>query len=65
MCSLIVWEFRSILWMTLNVPDVQNLPEDNVLNNMLTTCSVLNTDSHRGKETDNLNHEAINKPVKG
>ena len=32
---------------------------------MLTNCSLLNTDSPRGKETDNSNHEAINKPVKG
>ena len=37
-----------------NVPDVQVVPEDNVLNNMLTNCSLLNTDSLRGKETDNL-----------
>ena len=44
----------------INVPDV---PQHNVLNNMLTICSLLNTGSPRGKETKNSNHEAINKPV--
>ena len=33
----------------INVPDVQDVPEDNLLNNMLTNCSLLNTDSPRGK----------------
>ena len=46
----------------INVPDVR---QHNVLNNMLTNCSLLKTDSPRGKETENSNHEAINKPVKG
>ena len=47
----------------INVGDVQDVPEDNVLNNMLTNCSLLNTDSPRGKKTDNSYQEAINKPV--
>ena len=34
----------------INVPDVQDVPEDNELNNMLTNRSLLNTDSPRGKE---------------
>ena len=34
----------------INVPDV---PQENVLNNMLTNCSLLNTDSSRGKEMKN------------
>ena len=45
----------------INVPEV---PQHNVLNNMLTNCSLLNTDSPRGKDMENSNHEAINKPVK-
>ena len=32
---------------------------------MLTNCSLLKTDSPRGKEIENSNHVAINKPVKG
>ena len=32
---------------------------------MLTNCSLLNTDSSRGKEIKNSNHEAMNKPVNG
>ena len=47
------------------VPDVQDVPKQKVLNNMLTNCSMLNTDLPRGKETENSNHEAMNKPVKG
>ena len=46
----------------INVPDVT---QHNVLNNMLTNCSLLNTDSSRGKEMGNSNHEAINKAVNG
>ena len=46
----------------INVP---NVPQHNVLNNMSTHCSLLNTDSPRGTEMENSNHEAINKPVKG
>ena len=49
----------------INVPDVQDVPEDNVLNNMSTNCSLLNTDSPRGKKSDNSYQEAINKPVNG
>ena len=49
----------------ITVPEVQNVPEHNVLDNMLTNCSMLNTDSHKGKKRENLNNEAINKPVKG
>ena len=41
------------------------VPQHNVLNNILTNCSLLNTDSPRGKEMENSNHVAINKPVKG
>ena len=44
----------------INVP---HFPQDNVLIKMLTNCSLLNTDSSRGKEIDNSNHEAMNKPV--
>ena len=32
---------------------------------MLTNCSLLNAYSPRGKEMENSNHVAINKPVKG
>ena len=32
---------------------------------MLTNCSLLNTDSSRGKEMENSTHEAMNKPVNG
>ena len=48
----------------INVKDVHDVPED-ILNNMLTNCSLLNTDSPRGKITDNSYQEAINKPVNG
>ena len=46
----------------INVPDV---PQHIVLNNMLTNCSLLNTDSPGSKQTENSNYEAINKPAKG
>ena len=46
----------------INVTDV---PQHNVLNNMLTNCSLLSTDSSRGNEMENSNHEAIKKLVKG
>ena len=46
----------------INVPDV---PQHNVLNNMLTNCSLLNTDSTRGKEMENSNHEAMDKLENG
>ena len=45
--------------------NVRDFPQDNVLNNMLTNCSLLNTDSSRDKEMENYNHEAMNKPVNG
>ena len=32
---------------------------------MLTNCSLLNTDSTRGKEMENSNHEAMDKPENG
>ena len=32
---------------------------------MLTNCSLLNTDSSRGKEMENSNREAMNRPVNG
>ena len=40
----------------INVPDV---PQHNVLNHMLTNCSLLNTDSIRGKEIENKNVDSI------
>ena len=35
---------------TINVPEVRDVPQHNVLNNMLTNCSMLYTDSPRGKK---------------